>query len=87
MNDYVRANRLTQAPHPTFSPDLASSDFYLFGKLKMALMGAAFTNDDELLQGVIEVLNGISREGFEGVFEEWPLRLDRCIHQNGEYVE
>jgi hypothetical protein len=53
----------------------------------MALMNAAFAGDDELLQGVMEVFNGISREELEAVFEEWLLRLDRCIQQNGEYVE
>jgi hypothetical protein len=35
----------------------------------------------------MEVLNGISREELEAVFEEWLLRLDRCLQQNGEYVE
>jgi hypothetical protein len=45
----------------------------------MALRGTVFVNDDELLQGVIDVLNGISREELEAVFEEWLLRLDRCI--------
>jgi hypothetical protein len=78
---------LTWAPHPAFSLDLAPSDFYLFGKLKMALMGAAFADDDQLLQGVMEVLNGISREELEAVFEERLLRLDRYIQQNGEYAE
>jgi hypothetical protein len=37
--DYLRANQLTHAPYPAFSPDLALSDFDLFGTLKMALMG------------------------------------------------
>jgi hypothetical protein len=84
--DYLRANRLTRAPHPAVPPDLAPSDFSLFGKPKIALMSAAFA-DDELLQGVMKVLNGISREELEAVFEEWLLRLDRCIQPNGEYVE
>jgi hypothetical protein len=35
------------------------SDFYLFRKLKVALMGAAFADDDGLLQSVMEVLNEI----------------------------
>jgi hypothetical protein len=35
----------------------------------------------------MEVPNGISREELEAVFEEWFLRLNRCIQQNGEYVE
>jgi hypothetical protein len=53
----------------------------------MALMDAAFADEDEFLQGVMEVFNGISREELEAVFEEWLLRLDRCIQQNGEYGE
>jgi hypothetical protein len=76
---------LTLAPHLAFSPDLAPSDFPLFGKLKMALMGAVFA-DDQLSQSVMEVLNGISREEHEAPVQEWLLRLDRCIQKNGEYV-
>jgi hypothetical protein len=68
--DYLRANRLTQAPHPTFSLDLAPSDFYLFAKLKITLMGAAFAGDDGLLQSVMGVFNEISRGELEGFFEE-----------------
>jgi hypothetical protein len=87
MIGYLRANRLTPAPHPAVSPEWAPSDFYLFGKLKVALLVAAFADDEECLQGVMEVLNGISREEFEAVYEESPLRFDRCIQQNGEYGE
>jgi hypothetical protein len=53
----------------------------------MALMLAAFADDGELLQGVMKVINGISREKLEAVFEEWLLRSDRLIQQNGEYAE
>jgi hypothetical protein len=49
-------------PHRAFSPDLAPSTFYLFSKLKMALVGAALAEDNEFLHGVMEVLNGLSRE-------------------------
>jgi hypothetical protein len=86
MINCLRANQLTRAPHPAFSPNLAPSDFCVFDKLKMALIGAAF-DDNELLQSAMEVLNGISREELEVVFEELFLRLDGCIQQNGEYVE
>jgi hypothetical protein len=85
--DYPKANRLVRVPPPAVSLDLAPSDFYPFGKLKMALMRAAFADEDELLQGVMEALKGISREELEVVFEEWLLRLDMCIQKNGEYVE
>jgi hypothetical protein len=52
----------------------------------MVLICVAFT-DDELLQGIMEVLDGISREELDLVFEKWLPRLDRCIQGNGEYVE
>jgi hypothetical protein len=84
--DYLRANRLTREPHPALSADLAPSDFHLYSKLKIVLMGASFA-DDELLQNVMDALNRISREGLEAVFEEWLLRLERRIQQNEEYIE
>jgi hypothetical protein len=52
----------------------------------MTLIDAAFA-DDELWQGVMEVLSGISREELEADFEEWLLRVDWCIQRNGEYIE
>jgi hypothetical protein len=82
--DSLKANRLTRAPHPVFSLDLAPSDFCLFGKLKMAMMSTGFA-DGEPLQGMMEVLNGISREGLQDVFEECLLRFDSCIQTNKEY--
>jgi hypothetical protein len=33
------SHRMKMAPHPAFSPDLAPSDFYWFGKIKTAMMG------------------------------------------------
>jgi hypothetical protein len=47
--DHLRANRLARGSHPAFSPDLTPSDFSVFGKLKMELMGVAFVDDNEPL--------------------------------------
>jgi hypothetical protein len=49
--DYLRANRVTRARHPAFSPDLAPSGFYLFGELKVTLMGAAFADETSFCKG------------------------------------
>jgi hypothetical protein len=37
--DYIGLNRMKQAPHPRYSPDLAPSDLFLFGDVKGKLMG------------------------------------------------
>jgi histone-lysine N-methyltransferase SETMAR len=78
---------MRRAPHPVFSPELAPTDFYLFGTVKTALLGSAFSNEDELLQGITEVLSNIPPEQLEAAFENWLVRLDKCIQQQGEYVE
>ena len=38
--------------HPPYSPDLAPSDYHLFGPLKKALRGRRFTSDQELKEAV-----------------------------------
>ena len=38
--------------HPAYRPDLASSDFYLFGPLKNAVRGGRFAADDEVKEAV-----------------------------------
>jgi hypothetical protein len=82
--EYMHQNHLCRAPQPPFSPDLTPSDFYLFGKVKTALMGAVFDDENQLFQAVMTVLEAISREEFERVFEEWLARLDACIQRDGE---
>jgi hypothetical protein len=39
-------------PHPPCSPDLAPSDFHLFGPPKDALRGRCFADDGELQHSV-----------------------------------
>jgi transposase len=42
-------NGLWLATHPPYSPDLAPSDFFLFGYVKNRLQGIVFTSREELL--------------------------------------
>jgi hypothetical protein len=84
---YMNRNCLVRAPHPPFSPGLAFSDFYLFGKVKTALMGATFEDEDQFFQGVMDVLHRIPRDEFEALFHEWLARLDACVQRAGDYVE
>jgi hypothetical protein len=45
------------APHPHYSPDLAPSDFFLFGYVKERLKGMVFLSYEELLDGIREVVD------------------------------
>jgi histone-lysine N-methyltransferase SETMAR len=39
-------------PHPQYSPDLAPSDYHLFGPMKRVLGGKKFRNNDEVIAAV-----------------------------------
>jgi hypothetical protein len=78
---------MRRGPHPPFSPDLASSDLYLFGRVKTALMSAAFSNENEPSHGVLDILPGISHDKLEAVFANSVARQDICVQRRGEYVE
>jgi hypothetical protein len=74
-------------PHQPSSPDLAPSDFYLFGKVKTALRGQIFEEENELVAAVKEVLTTISRDELESVSADWLRKLDECVQRNGDYGE
>jgi hypothetical protein len=73
--------------HPPYSPDLAPSDFYLFGYVKRCLTGLSFEDADQLLAAVEGALEGIEKMTLQRVFLEWMDRLRKCIAANGEYTE
>jgi hypothetical protein len=52
---------MKSAPHPPYSPDLAPSDFYLFGYVKRCLADLSFEDADQLLAAVEGVLEGIEK--------------------------
>ena len=48
--------------HPPYSPDLAPSDYYLFGPLREHMRGNHFTTDGEVMQALRKWLLSQSRE-------------------------
>jgi hypothetical protein len=84
--DYIGLNRMKQAPHPPYSPDLASSDFFLFGSIKGKLMGYRTETPSELLVCIRVILAEIPRETLNAVFLECMERLQKCVQVDGEYI-
>jgi histone-lysine N-methyltransferase SETMAR len=78
--------RLGQIPQPPYSPDIAPSDFFLFGMLKQRLKGQTFGNQQELLSAVWAELSKIGDDVLQAVFEDWKARLRTVIENGGEYI-
>ncbi|GFO27449.1 pre-mRNA-processing factor 39 [Plakobranchus ocellatus] len=53
-------------PHPAHSPDLAPSDFHLFGPLKCHLGGMAFETEDDLISELRNWVDNLDVDFFRG---------------------
>ena len=78
-------NKFNIMPHPPYSPDLAPSDFFLFGYLKEKCKGCRFETVDELIEFITEIFSEINSDVLWSVFNEWEQRLNRCIQVKGNY--
>jgi hypothetical protein len=85
--DCLISLRLVSAVHPLYSPDLAPSDSYLFGKVKNLSTGKKFVSADELLHEISRILEGINNHELDAVFAGWEIRLQKCITIDREYVD
>jgi transposase len=81
---FCEENGLRLSPHPPYSPDLAASDFFLFGYVKERLKGMVLPSYEELLDAIDEVMTGIESETLIAVFEHWIERLEWVSKNNGD---
>jgi len=73
--------------HPAYSPDLAPSDYDLFGPLKNALRGCRFSTDKDVWEVVHKWLRDQPKtfflEGIRKLVDHWTKRIEK----EGDYVE
>jgi hypothetical protein len=73
--------------HAPYSPDLAPSDFHLFGPLKKHLGGRRFATDGEVQQAVMSWLQALDAELFYAEIDALGYRWNKCVGWYGNYVE
>ncbi|GBN21279.1 hypothetical protein AVEN_29569-1 [Araneus ventricosus] len=73
--------------HPSYSPDLAPSDFHLFIKLKEFLSGKRFGSDEELGNAMSTWFNELVAEEYDKGNLKLVKRYDKCLNVEGDYVE
>jgi hypothetical protein len=69
--------RLKRVAHPPFSPDIAPSDFFLFGWLKGELSSRSVSEINGLFEIVEEILSTLTPDTIARIFASWIERLKK----------
>ncbi|KDR17168.1 hypothetical protein L798_08429, partial [Zootermopsis nevadensis] len=77
----------TVLPHPPYSPDLAPSDFHLFGPLKDAIRGTRFEDDESVIQAVRTWLRAQDKSWYRQGMHALVSRWRKAVQVDGDYVE
>ena len=73
--------------HPAYSPDLAPSDFHLFGPLKNALRRRRFSCDDDVKAAVHQWLRTEPKTFFADGIKKLVGRWEKCIAKQDDNIE
>ena len=74
---------ITTVRHLPYSPDLASSDFWLFPKLR----GCPYETIEEVKEAVTKVIDMLIQGDFHGTFQKLLEWYNKCIAAGGDYFE
>jgi hypothetical protein len=82
---FITENHIDRVPHPPCGPDLAPSDFWLFGHVKTLLVGQTFDEPERLLEAITGFLNETQLPEVVVVFSHWVERVRWVLENNGDY--
>jgi hypothetical protein len=68
---YLEGFHARRVPHPTYNPDRAPSDFFLFGHLKTKLVGLVIPGRKALISTIRQIFSEIPREKLISVCLSW----------------
>jgi transposase len=80
VREFLAKKSILKLNHPSYSPDLAPCDFWLFPKLKTTLKGHRFSDIADIQGHATTILQSIPEEEFQKCFEQ-------CIGVQGDYFE
>ena len=69
--------------HPPYSLDLAPCDFWLFPKLG----GCRYETIEKMKEAVEKVIDTLTQEDFDGAFQKFLERYNKCIAAGRDYFE
>ena len=83
----IRQAGFVELNHPAYSPDIASTDYYLFSNLKKFLRGKSFGFSDEAIQAVEDYLDDLDSNFFSQGIESLCDRCQGVVASQGQYIQ
>jgi hypothetical protein len=80
--NFLAENHIIRVPYLPYNPDLAPSNFWLSGHMKVALAGQQFPGSEDRLTGIQEFLSEIQRSELELFFHHWIERVQWVLDNN-----
>ena len=81
VQHFLTKNNMTLMPHPPYSPDLTSSDFFMFFHMRKVLRGKRFAHVEEVKPKITGALKGMKIYEFKNCFEQWEKVSTGVLHQ------
>ena len=86
-NEFLAKHNIPSLPHPPYSPDLASCDFFLFPQLKKTMKVHQFYYIEEIQANVTRQLRAITKSDYQRCFRQWQELWNKCIQTQEHYFE
>ena len=87
ISSYLAKYHISVVPHPTYFPELAPAEFFLFPKFKTTLKERRFQTIEEIQENATRELRAITENAFQEEFQQWKKSWKRFIASRGDYFE
>jgi transposase len=81
----ITRTKVSRVVHLAYSPDVAPSNFFLFGHLKGDMVGFTSNSPADILSEIHRPFQEIPKETLVAVYDEWITRLEWITEHKGEY--
>jgi histone-lysine N-methyltransferase SETMAR len=84
----IEGSKADHLPHPDYSPDLAPSDFFLFGYTKRGLSDCDCESREDRLNTITEFFTESEQAVLQSPLDAWADRLKWVVkHEGKDYTQ
>ena len=87
VTDFLDTWNVEMLEHPRYSPDLAPADFCIFSKIKESLRSRRFESQEDIIRAASASHRHLDEGTFQDAFQSLVRRWQKCLDNDGQYIE